>query len=83
MKRIPYILTAMGIFGLFVTMRSTKQEPRYFPRNSKEYVVFCLPDTLIGHKPETNECGLRRKAYTVYNLDYAVVMCDSCFPSTK
>ena len=65
---------------LFVSQAS---KPRYFPRNSKEYVIFCLPDTITGHKPETNECGLNRKAYTVYNLDYQVIMCDSCFPSTK
>ena len=79
--KLVLIVTVVTLCAALVLNETGK--PRYFPRDSKEYVVFCVPDTITGHKPETHECGLNRKAYTVYNLDYPVIMCDSCFPEKK
>ena len=77
------ILLGMGIL-------SYTQTPRYFPRDSREYVIFCMPDTITGHHPDSlgylergkpgHGCDLNRRGKTIVDLDYPVIKCNICYP---
>lgn len=84
MKIILFTFILVGMIGLFHT-----QNIRYFPRDSQEYVMFCLPDTLVGHNPDSlsylspgetgHGCSLNRRGMTIANLDYPVIKCNICY----
>ena len=81
MKTLILFVGLSIILAMADSTSSTNQlDEEYFPIGDTNYVVFCLPDTLVGHKISTDECGLNRAGHWVRNMDYRVIKCKKCWP---